>query len=59
MSETSQAEKDRRLARIDALTDWQRRDLLAYLCGYAPKGVDTGLDVLEGGPVPDEEEGRR
>jgi hypothetical protein len=47
MSETAQAEKDRRHARIDALTDWQRRDLLAYLCGYAPKGVDTWLDELE------------
>ena len=48
MNDTTQAEKDRRYARIDALTDRQRRELLDYLCGYAPKGVDTMLDILEG-----------
>ena len=48
MSEEAQAEKDRRHARIDALTDHQRRVLLAYLCGYAPEAVDGALDGLAG-----------
>jgi hypothetical protein len=52
VSETGQAEKDRRYARINALTDTQRRDLLAYLCGYAPKAVDAGLDELESDDQP-------
>ena len=48
MNETDQAEKDRRYARIDALTDRQRRELIDYLCGYAPKGVDRWLDEFGG-----------
>ena len=52
MSATGQAEKDRRYARIDALTDTQRRTLLFYLCGYAPEGVDTALDELESDDQP-------
>ena len=48
MNEAAQAERDRRFARINALNDTQRRALLDYMCGYAPKGVDTMLDELEG-----------
>ena len=52
MSATGQAEKDRRYARIDALTDTQRRALLDYLCGYAPAAADTMLDELESDDQP-------
>ena len=45
---TAQDEKDRRHARIDALTGDQRLFLLDFLVGYAPEAADAALDDLEG-----------
>lgn len=45
-------EKDRRAARIGALTGHQLDMLLSWLCGYVPHVVDAALDELGyGGPA--------
>jgi hypothetical protein len=44
------ADKDRRQARLAALSDNRRELLLAYLSGAVPETVDAALDFVEDHP---------
>lgn len=43
-TEVAQDDSDARLDRLDALTDWDRQRLLAYLDGRAPGYVDEWFE---------------